>query len=99
NSLDNVLTGGSGGADNLSGGGGADMLIGGGFTTTTTYSAPSQPDITKPQATNNNSIATAVATAGTFDVDANANITNSTTIAHTTINATATGGSVEYYRI
>ncbi|HEV7660426.1 MAG TPA: VCBS domain-containing protein [Allosphingosinicella sp.] len=99
NSQDNVLTGGMGGADVLSGGDGNDRLIGGGFTTTTTFSAPSQPDITKPQATNNSSIATAVATAGFFDVDANPDITNATSIPHATINATAFGGSVEYYRI
>ena len=99
NSLDNVLTGGSGGTDVLTGGGGDDRLIGGGFTTTTTYSAPSQPDITKPQATNNNSIANAVDTAGFYDVDANPDITNATSLPHATINATATGGAVEYYRI
>ncbi|HEX8444080.1 MAG TPA: M10 family metallopeptidase C-terminal domain-containing protein [Allosphingosinicella sp.] len=99
NSQDNVLTGGSGGADTLSGGGGNDSLLGGGFTTTTTFSAPSQADIIKPQAVNNGSIATAVATAGAYDVDANPNIADSTSIAHATINATATGGSLEYYRI
>lgn len=99
NSQDNTLTGGSGGTDTLTGAGGNDRLIGGGFTTTTTYSAPSQADITKPAATNNNSIATAVGTAGAFDVDANPNITNSTSLPHATINAVATGGSVEYYRI
>jgi Ca2+-binding RTX toxin-like protein len=99
NSQNNTLSGGAGGTDNLSGADGDDRLIGGGFTTTTTYSAPSQPDITKPQATNNGSIATAVATAGFFDVDANPNITNATSMPHATINATAFGGSVEYYRI
>jgi len=99
NSLDNILTGGSGGADVLSGGGGNDRLIGGGFTTTTTFSAPSQPDITKPQATNNGSIGTAVATAGFYDVDANPDITNAASMPHATINATAAGGSLEYYRI
>lgn len=99
NSQNNTLTGGSGGADNLSGGAGDDRLIGGGFTTTTTYSAPSQADIVKPQSTSNGTIATAVNTAGAFDVDANANITNSTSLPHATINATATGGTVEYYRI
>ena len=99
NSLNNTLSGGSSGADTLSGGGGDDRLIGGGFTTTTTLSAPSQPDITKPQTTNNGSIATAVATAGFYDVDANANITSATSIPHATINATAAGGSVEYYRV
>ena len=99
NSQNNTLSGGSGGADTLSGGAGDDRLIGGGYTTTTTFSAPSQPDISKPQATNNGSIATAVATAGFYDVDANANITNSTTLPHATINAVAAGGSLEYYRI
>ncbi len=99
NSANNTLSGGAGGADFLSGGAGDDRLIGGGFTTTTTYSAPSQPDITKDGTTANTSIATAVGTAGTFDVDSNPNITNSTTLPHTTINATAAGGGVEYYRI
>lgn len=99
NSQANVLTGGSGGVDVLVGLGGDDRLIGGGFTTTTTYSAPSQADITKAQSTSNGSIATAVATAGAFDVDADPNITNATTVPHATINATAAGGVVEYYRI
>jgi Ca2+-binding RTX toxin-like protein len=99
NSQNNTLSGGASGADILSGGGGDDRLIGGGFTTTTTYSAPSQADITKLQSTSNGSIATAVATAGAYDVDADPNITNSTSIPHATINATATGGSVEYYRV
>ena len=99
NSQDNILTGGSGGADTLSGGAGNDRLIGGGFTTTTTLSAPSQPDITKPGSLNNGSMATAVNTAGAYDVDANPDITNSSTMPHATINATAAGNSVEYYRI
>jgi Ca2+-binding RTX toxin-like protein len=99
NSQNNTLSGGASGADMLSGGGGDDRLIGGGFTTTTTYSAPSQADITKPQSTNNGSIATAVATAGAYDVDANADITSATSLPHATINATAAGGALEYYRI
>jgi Ca2+-binding RTX toxin-like protein len=99
NSQNNTLSGGAGGADNLSGGAGDDRLIGGGFVATTTLSGPSQPDITKPQSINNGSIATAVATAGAYDVDANANITNATGIPHATINATAAGGALEYYRI
>ncbi|NTS66788.1 M10 family metallopeptidase C-terminal domain-containing protein, partial [Sphingomonas sp. HHU CXW] len=104
NGLDNLLTGGTGGADTLSGGAGNDRLIGGGFTIVTSFvvtpdTAPSQPDITKAQSTNNNSIANAVNTAGAFDIDANANITNATTIPHATINATAAGGALEYYRI
>jgi Ca2+-binding RTX toxin-like protein len=99
NSQDNTLNGGAGGADTLSGGDGNDRLIGGGFTTTTTRSAPSQPDIEKPATTNNGSIATAVNTAGAYDIDANPNITNSTVIPHATVNATATGGTLEYYRV
>jgi Ca2+-binding RTX toxin-like protein len=99
NSQDNILSGGAGGADTLSGGAGNDRLIGGGFTTTTTVTAPSQADITKPQTTNNGSIATAVAIAGAYDVDANPDITNATTIPHASINATAAGGALEYYQI
>jgi Ca2+-binding RTX toxin-like protein len=99
NSEANMLAGGSGGADTLAGAGGDDRLFGGSFTTTTTYSAPSQADITKAQSVNNGSIATAVNTAGAYDVDANPNIINSTSVPHATINATATGGAVEYYRI
>ncbi|MFL6843435.1 MAG: M10 family metallopeptidase C-terminal domain-containing protein [Allosphingosinicella sp.] len=101
NSQDNVLTGGSGGADVLSGLDGNDRLAGGGFTVTTNFilgSPPSQPDITKTQSTNNGSIATAVNINGFFDIDPNPNITNATTIPHATINGTAFGGVVEYYR-
>ena len=102
NGQDNILTGGSGGTDTLSGGDGNDRLVGGGFTVSTSFvvgTPASQPDIAKPQTTNNNSIANAVNTAGFYDVDSNPNITSSTTIPHATINATATGGSLEYYRI
>ena len=103
-SQNNTLSGGASGADTLSGGGGDDRLIGGGFTVVTSFSvtpetAPSRADIVKPQGTNNGSFATAVNTAGAYDIDANANITNATTIPHATINATAAGGSLEYYRI
>ena len=104
NSQANILHGGSGGHDVLVGNGGDDRLIGGGFTVTTNFivtpeTAPSQADITKPQSTNNGSIATALNTAGAYDIDANPNIANSTTIPHATVNATAAGGAVEYYRI
>jgi Ca2+-binding RTX toxin-like protein len=104
NSQDNILSGGASGADTLTGGAGNDRLIGGGFTVTTSFvvtpeSAPSKADITKPQTANNGSIATAVDTAGAYDIDANANINNSTTIPHATINATAAGDALEYYRL
>ena len=99
NSQNNTLSGGASGQDTLSGGAGDDRLIGGGFTTTTTFSAPSQADITKPQGTYNGVMSAAIATAGAFDVDANPEITNSTTLPHATINAVANGGSLEYYRI
>jgi Ca2+-binding RTX toxin-like protein len=102
NGQNNVLSGGAGGSDMLAGGGGDDRLIGGGFTVATSFvvgTPASQPDITKPQATNNGSIATAINTAGAYDVDSNPNITSSTTIPHATINATATGGTLEYYRL
>ncbi len=104
NSQNNTLSGGFGGADTLSGGAGDDRLIGGGFTVTTNFivtpeTAPSKEDIAKPQSTNNGSIGTAVNTAGAFDIDANPNIANATSIPHATINAVASGGTVEYYRI
>jgi len=58
NSQDNVLTGGSGGADVLSGAAGNDRLIGGGFNVVTSFvvtpaTAPSRPDIAKPSTTIN----------------------------------------------
>ncbi len=95
NSQDNVLTGGSGGTDVLSGGGGADRLIGGGFTIVNTTI------ITKAQATANLDMGTAVDPAATnaYTLVADANIANSTTIPHSTINATAAGGGLEYYRV
>ena len=102
NSQDNTLAGGSGGADTLTGGGGNDRLIGSSFTVSASFdpgTPASQADITKPQGTSNGSIATAVNTAGAYDIDANANITSATTIPHATINGTAAGGVLEYYRI
>lgn len=97
NSGANTLEGGSGGADTLNGGAGDDRLIGGGFTVTSTTT--DRPDIVKPASTNNGSIATAVDTAGTYDLAARPDVANATTIPHTTINATAAGGSLEYYRV
>jgi Ca2+-binding RTX toxin-like protein len=95
NSQDNVLTGGSGGTDILSGGGGADRLIGGGFTTV------NNAIITKAQTTANLDMATAInpALSNAYTLLSDPIITNSTTIPHATINATAAGGGLEYYRV
>jgi Ca2+-binding RTX toxin-like protein len=92
----NVIEG-NGGADTLIGGGGDDRLIGGGFTVVNTTA--DRPDIVKPAGTDNGSIATAVDTAGTYDLAPRDDVANSTTVPHTTINATATGGTLEHYRI
>jgi Ca2+-binding RTX toxin-like protein len=95
NTQNNTLTGGSGGTDVLSGGAGDDRLIGGTFTTTNTTI------ITKAQATANISTATAVnpAASNAYTLLSDSNITSSTTIPHATINATAAGGGLEYYRL
>jgi Ca2+-binding RTX toxin-like protein len=95
NSLDNVLTGGSSGTDRLSGGDGSDRLVGGGFSTINTAI------VSKAAATANLSTATAVnpQALNAYTLLADASITNATTVPHATINATATGGGLEYYRI
>ncbi len=95
NTADNMLAGGSGGADVLSGGAGNDRLIGGTFTTI------NNAIITKAAATSNLSTATAInpQALNGYTLLSDANITNSTTVPHATINATATGGGVEYYRL
>ncbi len=95
NSQNNTLSGGVGGTDNLSGGDGDDRLIGGGFTTV------NNAIITKPQATSNLSTATAInpQTSNSYTLVSDANVTNSTTVPHATINATSTGGGLEYYRV
>jgi len=95
NSQDNILSGGAGGADSLSGGDGNDRLIGGGFTTV------NNAIITKPESTANLSTGTALnpQASNAYTLLSDANITNSTTVPHATINATATGGGLEYYRL
>jgi len=95
NSQNNTLSGGSGGADRLSGGAGDDRLIGGGFTVTNTAI------ITKAQSTSNLSAATAVdpQARNGYTLVSDSNVTSSTTTPHATINATATGGGLEYYRL
>lgn len=95
NSENNTLTGGSGGFDQLSGAAGDDRLIGGGFTVV------NNAIITKTQATANLDTSTAInpQASNAYTLVSDANITNSTTTPHATINATSTGGGLEYYRV
>ncbi|MDB5680122.1 M10 family metallopeptidase C-terminal domain-containing protein [Sphingomonas bacterium] len=95
NTQNNTLSGGSGGADILSGGDGDDRLIGGGF------SVVNNAIITKAQATANLSAGTAVdpQALNAYTLASDVNTTNSTTTPHATINATSTGGGLEYYRV
>lgn len=95
NSENNTLTGGSGGFDQISGAAGDDRLIGGGFTIV------NNAIITKAQSTANLSTATAInpQTSNAYTLVSDSNITNSTTTPHATINATSTGGGLEYYRV
>ncbi len=97
NSQDNVLSGGASGNDTLVGGAGNDRLLGGGFTVVNTTT--DKPDISKPGTVNNSNIATAIDVAGAYDLAPRDDVANSTTIPHATVNATAAGGSLEYYRI
>lgn len=88
----NILRGG-GGIDTLNGGGGDDQLFAG---------APGEgggaPDIVKAQGTANNSIGSAVALAGGFDLGTRSDVANSNTIPHATVVATSHGG-MEYYAV
>ena len=95
NSENNTLTGGTGGTDTLSGGAGDDRLIGGGFTVV------NNAILTKAQSTSNQTVGTAInpAASNAYTLVSDINITNSTTTPHATINATATGGGLEYYRV
>jgi Ca2+-binding RTX toxin-like protein len=95
NSQNNMLVGGLGGSDILSGGDGNDQLIGGGFTVV------NNAILIKAGTTANLSTATAVdpQASNAYTLVSDANITNSTTTPHATINATAAGGGLEYYRM
>jgi len=95
NSFNNTLSGGASGADTLSGGAGDDRLIGGGFTTVNTAI------ITKAQTDTNTAISSAInaQARNAYTLVSDANIANSTTLPHATINATAAGGGLEYYRV
>ncbi|CAN5374352.1 hypothetical protein BH10PSE1_BH10PSE1_10970 [soil metagenome] len=88
------------GANVLDGGGGADVLNGLGGNDTLKAGAPGltggAPDIVKPGATLNNSIATAVNVDGGFDTLARSDIANATTVPHATVTASGSGGT-EYY--
>ncbi|MFC7378182.1 M10 family metallopeptidase C-terminal domain-containing protein, partial [Brevundimonas sp. GCM10030266] len=88
----NVIRG-NGGVDVISGGAGDDQLFGG---------APGQaggaPDVIKAAETINGSRHTAVSLNGTFDLQNNPNIQNSTTIPHSTVVAKSHNG-IEYYAI
>lgn len=95
NSQNNTLTGGSGGADTLYGLDGNDRLIGGGF------SVVNNAIITKAGTTANTAVGTAInpQALNAYTLVSDANTTNSTTTPHATINATAAGGGLEYYRL
>ncbi|URW75324.1 M10 family metallopeptidase C-terminal domain-containing protein [Sphingomonas donggukensis] len=95
NSQNNTLSGGVGGADVLSGGAGDDRLIGGGFTVV------NSAIITKAQSESNLSAGSAInpQARNAYTLAADSNVTNSTTVPHAQVNATATGGGLEYYRL
>ena len=95
----NVLTG-QGGADRIDGGGGDDTLLG-----DFAYQgdAPPRPGMGTGYATlgpdaTNNSIATAFDISNNFSLAADPDIFNSTTILHTTVNATGNGQG-GYYKL
>ncbi|WP_426041911.1 M10 family metallopeptidase C-terminal domain-containing protein [Brevundimonas sp. TWP2-3-4b1] len=98
-SFSDVLTG-SAGDDRIEGGAGADVLNGGAGNDFLIAGAGAlaggAPDVVKVRTLANASFATAVALDGAFDLLAAADITNSTTIPHATVNAIAHGGT-EYY--
>lgn len=98
----NILIGGQG-SDSLSGGEGDDTLDGGVGGEAVVQITVNHPDIAKPQAQVISSMASAVvlntAAGGDFDLVANGNIANATSIPHATINAVASGGVFEYYAV
>ena len=94
-----TLTG-SAGNDRLDGNGGNDTIRAGAGDDVITAGAGAQtggaPDIVKARATANATTGTAVGLDGSFDLLANSEIGNSTTIPHATVTATTHGG-MEYY--
>ena len=95
NAGDNRLDAGARGDDVLIGGRGDDVLIGSRFTLTSVE----KPDVEKPQSTANLDIASAVGLVGTFDINPKTDVIDSTRTPHTTVNAVAAGGGLEYYRV
>ncbi|GGE78081.1 S8 family serine peptidase [Sphingomonas prati] len=98
----NVISGGAG-SDTISGGEGNDIIDGGFGNETQFADTVDRADVTKPAATTNNSIATAVvldsSAAGNFDLVSNTNIESARNIPHATVNATAAGNGLEYYGV
>ncbi|MBO9501384.1 M57 family metalloprotease, partial [Brevundimonas sp. A19_0] len=84
---------GNGGADQIDGGAGDDFLYAG------APESVAAPDVVKPASTANTSTGTAVSLTGTFDLEENDDIVNSTTTPHSTIRGTASGSGREYYAI
>lgn len=91
---------GSAGNDRLDGGGGNDTIRGGAGDDIITAGPGAQtggaPDVVKARATANAATTTAISLDNSFDLLANPEIANSTTIPHATIVATTHGG-LEYY--
>jgi len=81
---------GSGGIDLINGGDGNDRLYGG------TPAQSAADDVVKAQGTANAGFSNAVNLNGTFDLLANANIRNATTVPHSTVVATSHGAE-EFY--
>jgi len=86
----NRIQGGAGN-DALYGGGGDDILIAGAG-----EMAGGAPDLIKARTTANSGFPTAVSLDASFDLLSRADVANSTTIPHATVNATA-HGAIEYY--
>lgn len=90
------------GNDVIRGGGGVDVINGAGGNDRLYAGAPAEvaaPDVVKAQSTANTSIGAAVSLTGTFDLVENDDIANSTTIPHSTVQATAGGSGREFYAI
>ncbi|MBU2167105.1 MAG: M10 family metallopeptidase C-terminal domain-containing protein, partial [Alphaproteobacteria bacterium] len=93
---------GTAGNDVIRGGGGVDVINGAGGNDRLYAGAPAEvaaPDVVKAQGTQNTSILNAVSLTGTFDLVENDDIANSTTIPHSTVQATASGAGREFYAI